>query len=100
MAKYVSEKPKHAVTIHTYKEFREDVRRFADGKFNFLIVIGTAGLGKTETVKEQVEDYVEFSGGCRVECHTKIQVARIYRTAKEGIISIAEPAHRSSRLAV
>jgi hypothetical protein len=47
-------KPDHAVVINNYAEFRDDVQAFADGKYNFLIIIGRTGLGKTETVQEIV----------------------------------------------
>ena len=47
-------KPDHAIVIDNYAEFRDDIQAFADGKYNFLIVIGRTGVGKTETVQEIV----------------------------------------------
>jgi hypothetical protein len=47
-------KPDHAVVINNYDEFRAEIQTFADGKYNFAIVIGRTGLGKTETVREIV----------------------------------------------
>lgn len=39
-------KPAHSIRIDNFAEFREDVRRFAEGKYNFLIVLGNTGLCK------------------------------------------------------
>jgi hypothetical protein len=56
-------KPAHSIRIDNYQEFREDVRRFADGKYNALIVLGGTGLSKSETVKEMVQHYLIYEGG-------------------------------------
>ena len=50
----MTRKPEHAIVVDNYEEFRDDVGTFAAGKFNFLIVIGRTGVGKTETVREIV----------------------------------------------
>src|SRR4051812_39957645 len=57
-------KPAHAVTVRTYNEFRDDVNAFAQGKYNFAIVIGGTGIAKTETVKEMLkkENLIEVTG--------------------------------------
>jgi hypothetical protein len=57
-------KPAHAIRIDNYPEFREDIRRFAEGKYNCLIVLGNTGLSKSETVKEMVRRFLIYEGGC------------------------------------
>lgn len=42
--------PIHPITVNTYAELREDVQAFADGKYNFMMLLGQTGVGKTETV--------------------------------------------------
>jgi hypothetical protein len=54
--------PDHAILIDNYAEFRDDVRALADAKYNFLIVIGRTGVGKTEAVREMVGPHVVFEG--------------------------------------
>lgn len=56
-------KPAHSIRIDNYQEFRDDIRRFAMGKFNALIVLGNTGLSKSETVKEIVQHYLIYEGG-------------------------------------
>lgn len=56
-------KPTHSIRIDNYREFREDVRRFAQGDYNALIVLGNTGLSKSETVKEMVQRYLIYEGG-------------------------------------
>ena len=45
-------KPAHAVTIRNYREFRDDIEKFAEAKYNCLLVIGSSGIGKTSIVGE------------------------------------------------
>lgn len=45
-------RPEHAIVVDNYAELRDDFEAFAEGKYNFLIVIGNNGLGKSETIKE------------------------------------------------
>ena len=54
--------PDHAIVVNNYAEFRDDITAFADGKINFLLVIGRTGVGKTETVQEIVGLYIVFDG--------------------------------------
>jgi hypothetical protein len=54
--------PHHAIIINNYAEFRDDVRAFADGQYNALIVVGRTGVGKTETVREIVGPHLVFDG--------------------------------------
>jgi hypothetical protein len=56
-------KPAHSIRIDNYQEFRDDIRRFAEGKYNALIVLGNTGLSKSETVKEMVQHYLIYEGG-------------------------------------
>ena len=58
----MTRKPEHAIVVDNYEEFRDDVGTFAAGKFNFLIVIGRTGVGKTETVREIVGPHLLFEG--------------------------------------
>jgi hypothetical protein len=55
-------KPDHAITVNSYAEFRDDISAFAARKYNFVIVIGRTGLGKTETVGEIVGDHFVLDG--------------------------------------
>ena len=52
----------HAVTVRNFEEFRDDIRAFADEKYNFLIVVGNNGLSKTETVKSLVKNPLVIEG--------------------------------------
>jgi hypothetical protein len=61
--KKTATKPAHSIRIDNYREFRDDVRRFAEGKYNALIVLGNTGLSKSETVKEMVQHYMIYEGG-------------------------------------
>jgi hypothetical protein len=54
--------PDHAIVIDNYAEFRDDVRAFDHGKYNFLIVIGRTGVGKTETLQEIIGPHLVFGG--------------------------------------
>ena len=56
-------KPSHSIRINNYKEYREDIKRFAEGKYNSLIVLGNTGLGKTEAIKEAVKNHLIYEGG-------------------------------------
>lgn len=58
-----STKPSHSIRINNYKEYREDIKRFAEGKYNSLIVLGNTGLGKTEAIKEAVKHHLLYEGG-------------------------------------
>ena len=55
-------KPEHAIVVTTFKEFRDDIQAFADGKYQFLLVIGNNGLSKTETVSRAVEQPLVIEG--------------------------------------
>ena len=46
--------PAHCIEVLTYAEYRDDIRRFADGKYNALLIVGGTGLSKTETLKEML----------------------------------------------
>ena len=52
----------HSVTVRNFEEFRDDIRAFAEGRFNFLIVVGNNGLSKTETVRQLVSDPLIIEG--------------------------------------
>lgn len=56
--------PAHAITVRTYQEFRDDIQVFAQGRYNFTIVIGATGIAKTETVREMLGqgNYLELNG--------------------------------------
>jgi hypothetical protein len=56
--------PKTALTVTTYAEFKDDIQRFVRGLYNFLIVIGDTGIGKTETIRRALPrgNYGETSG--------------------------------------
>jgi phage N-6-adenine-methyltransferase len=59
---FMGRKPDHAIIVDNYAEFRDDIKAFAEKKYNFLIVIGRTGVGKTETVKEIVGHHLVFDG--------------------------------------
>ena len=43
--------PIHGVRVTTYEDYHADMKAFADGKYQFLMVIGPGGTGKTEGAK-------------------------------------------------
>ncbi len=70
--------PEHCITIRNYAEYRDEIQRFAQGKYNFILCIGNSGTGKTATVKEMLdeldESHIELSGrpspfGFYQRCH-------------------------------
>lgn len=54
MTAHLSNPPAHAINIDNYAEYRDDIRRFVENKYNFLLVIGATGISKTETLKEMI----------------------------------------------
>ena len=50
MAKSKS-RPDQAVVVSTYAELEQHARAFAGGFLNFLLVLGTAGLGKSRAIR-------------------------------------------------
>jgi len=55
-------KPEQAFTVTTYDELHRFVTAFAEGHLNLLILIGTAGLAKSQSVRRAVGD-----GACWIE---------------------------------
>lgn len=50
--------PKDAVVVTTYAEFEQFVNAFAAGHLNLLLVIGRAGVAKSQTVRKTVGENV------------------------------------------
>ena len=57
-----SDKPEQAFTVSTYAELHKFVQAFADGHLNLLILIGSAGLAKSQSVRKAVGE-----GACWIE---------------------------------
>jgi hypothetical protein len=55
-------KPEQAFSVTTYDELHRFVRAFADGHLNLLILIGSAGIAKSQSVRRAVGD-----GACWLE---------------------------------
>ncbi len=55
-------KPEQAFTVTTYDELHRFVRAFADGHLNLLILVGAAGIAKSQTVRKAVG-----AGACWIE---------------------------------
>lgn len=47
-------RPKHSITITTYHELRSFIKAFAEGKLNLVILVGPAGVAKSQTAREAV----------------------------------------------
>lgn len=47
-------RPKQAIVIRDYAKLEEYAARFADGCFNLLILIGDAGIAKSQTMKRAI----------------------------------------------
>jgi hypothetical protein len=47
-------RPKHAIVVRDYAKLEEYAAKFAEGFFNLLILIGDAGIAKSQTVKRAV----------------------------------------------
>lgn len=62
MAKKKEDKPVHGIPVKTYAEFRRYIQRFAEGKFPFLMIIGSTSIGKTETIKEVIPKSIVCDG--------------------------------------
>lgn len=58
-----SSRPCHSIRINNYKEFREDIQRFAEGKHNALIVLGNTGIGKSEAIRKALSHKLIYEGG-------------------------------------
>lgn len=55
--------PEHALTVRTYAEFQGDVKKLAEGRYNFLLIIGNSGLSKTRTVEDTLGDACAIISG-------------------------------------
>jgi hypothetical protein len=44
-------RPKHAIVVRDYAKLEEYAEKFAEGFFNLLLLIGDAGIAKSQTVK-------------------------------------------------
>ena len=51
-------KPEGAGILTTYDELREKARKFAEGKYNLLVIAGGPGLSKSTTFKQALEAVV------------------------------------------
>lgn len=47
-------RPKHAMVVRDFDKLEEYATKFAEGYFNLLIVIGGAGLSKSQTIRKAV----------------------------------------------
>jgi hypothetical protein len=47
--------PAEAITIRTYEEVNNFAKAFAEGKYPFLAIVGTGGLGKSQTFKKAMK---------------------------------------------
>ena len=47
-------KPQHAITLTSYAELAEFAEAFGRGKLNLLILVGTAGIAKSQTLRRVV----------------------------------------------
>jgi hypothetical protein len=47
--------PDRCLQVTTYRELAQYVKGFADGSFSFLIILGSPGLGKSETIRRTLE---------------------------------------------
>lgn len=56
-------RPQHAINVDNYAELRDDIAAFAENEYNFMIVIGANGLGKTSLTKEMVKRQIEVFEG-------------------------------------
>ena len=55
-------KPEQAFTVTTYDELHRFVQAFADGHLNLLILVGSAGIAKSQSVRRAVGE-----GACWIE---------------------------------
>lgn len=55
--------PTHALRVRTYDELRKIALAFADGCFGFLIMLGTAGVGKSRIVRDAAGDAAHYISG-------------------------------------
>ena len=49
-------RPKHALVIRDYAKLEEFAAKFAEGYFNLLILIGDAGIAKSQTIRRALSD--------------------------------------------
>ena len=47
-------KPQHSLTLKSYEELNALVQAFAEGKLNLVILVGTAGVAKSQTVRNRL----------------------------------------------
>ena len=48
--------PRNAISIRTYEELHRFVDAFAEGHLNLLILIGSAGIAKSQSVRQAIGD--------------------------------------------
>lgn len=49
-------KPRHAITVTTFAELRQFAEAYGSGKLNLVILVGTAGIAKSQTLRRVVGD--------------------------------------------
>ncbi len=54
--------PQHCLVVRTYGEFREVVRAFGQEAYELMCIFGGPGLGKSETVKREMQTAREARG--------------------------------------
>lgn len=55
--------PSHTITIRTYEKLEQFAQAFAAGHLNFLILIGRAGVGKSQCVRRSLSNSVCWIDG-------------------------------------
>lgn len=55
--------PTETITVRTYAELKEDVRKLAAGKYNAMLLLGNSGLGKTRIIEDALEDACAVTSG-------------------------------------
>ena len=58
-------KPRHAITLRTYSDSKSSPSVFGEGKLNLLILIGAAGIAKSQTLRARGRRAGLLGGGKR-----------------------------------
>ncbi len=80
--------PPHCLTVQTYQELQAIVAAFAGGNYELLCIVGSPGVGKSETVSRLMNDALRPSGwGLIKGKHSPLDLyERVYRFRTTPIV--------------
>lgn len=72
--------PPHTIYVEDYDEFREFIQAWIDGHYQFMVVVGPAGTGKSETIERLMYMAKGKPGGKWAYLKGRLTSLRLYHT--------------------